>query len=247
VLFGIRRSTSNPAPRADANLVVEVDLIEPLGADTLVYGRLGGNSGARGRRAPALVGGCAHRKAAVALPERARTLLRRGKAGPYRLMLKTTAVHERTAALCASHACAAGPDTSWRAPTSFSHEREYHVIRSAAALFDVSPLTSTWCAAAMQARLLDLVVTRNVLKAEVGQVLYTPWCDHAGKVIGRRHRRPPGRPGVPYDVGEPNLRWLQDNATGLDVQISMYRQHRGAFAPGAGGVVHPAVARRAGA
>ena len=33
------------------------------------------------------------------------------------------------------------------------------------------------------ARLLDLIVTRNVLKAEVGQVLYTPWCDHAGKVI----------------------------------------------------------------
>jgi sn-glycerol 3-phosphate transport system ATP-binding protein len=47
VLFGIRPEHLEPCTESDANLVVEVDLIEPLGADTLVYGRLGGNSGAR--------------------------------------------------------------------------------------------------------------------------------------------------------------------------------------------------------
>src|SRR2546421_2250837 len=40
VLFGIRPEHLEPCPPAAAMLVAEVDLIEPLGADTLVYGHL---------------------------------------------------------------------------------------------------------------------------------------------------------------------------------------------------------------
>jgi sn-glycerol 3-phosphate transport system ATP-binding protein len=47
VIFGIRPEHLEPCAPADASLTVEVDLIEPLGADTLVYGHLGGNDGAR--------------------------------------------------------------------------------------------------------------------------------------------------------------------------------------------------------
>jgi sn-glycerol 3-phosphate transport system ATP-binding protein len=46
VLFGIRPEHLEPCSEADAVLVAEIDLIEPLGADTLVYGHLGAN-GAR--------------------------------------------------------------------------------------------------------------------------------------------------------------------------------------------------------
>ena len=42
VLFGIRPEHLDPAPESEANLVLEVDLIEPLGADTLVYGHKDG-------------------------------------------------------------------------------------------------------------------------------------------------------------------------------------------------------------
>jgi sn-glycerol 3-phosphate transport system ATP-binding protein len=41
VLFGIRPEHLEPCAAAEATLVPEIDLIEPLGADTLVYGHLG--------------------------------------------------------------------------------------------------------------------------------------------------------------------------------------------------------------
>jgi sn-glycerol 3-phosphate transport system ATP-binding protein len=47
VLFGIRPEHLEPCAESEAKLVVEVDLIEPLGADTLVYGHLPSSPGAR--------------------------------------------------------------------------------------------------------------------------------------------------------------------------------------------------------
>jgi sn-glycerol 3-phosphate transport system ATP-binding protein len=41
VVFGIRPEHLEPCAESEANLVLEVDLVEPLGADTLVYGSLG--------------------------------------------------------------------------------------------------------------------------------------------------------------------------------------------------------------
>jgi sn-glycerol 3-phosphate transport system ATP-binding protein len=46
VIFGIRPEHLEPCPAESAMLTLEVDLIEPLGADTLVYGHVGAN-GAR--------------------------------------------------------------------------------------------------------------------------------------------------------------------------------------------------------
>src|SRR5688572_8958747 len=47
LLFGIRPEHLEPCAESDAQLVADIDLIEPLGADTLVYGHLGANGGAR--------------------------------------------------------------------------------------------------------------------------------------------------------------------------------------------------------
>src|SRR5512145_1138938 len=48
VLFGIRPEHLEPCAAGDASMTVDIDLIEPLGSDTLVYGHLGGNgAGAR--------------------------------------------------------------------------------------------------------------------------------------------------------------------------------------------------------
>ena len=48
LLFGIRPEHLEPCPESEAKLVADVDLVEPLGADTLVYGHLDGEkSGAR--------------------------------------------------------------------------------------------------------------------------------------------------------------------------------------------------------
>ena len=45
VLLGIRPEHLEPCAESDAMLVAEIDLIEPLGADTLVYGHLPANGG----------------------------------------------------------------------------------------------------------------------------------------------------------------------------------------------------------
>ena len=135
-------------------------------------------------------------------------------------MLKTTPFHERTSALCVSHAWRRWAGYIVASSYELTHEREYHVIRTAAALFDVSPLYKYLVRGRDAARLLDLIVTRNVQKAAVGQVLYTPWCDHAGKVIDDGTVARLDDSTFRITSAEPNLRWLQDNAAGLEVNIA---------------------------
>src|SRR5215216_2963435 len=134
-------------------------------------------------------------------------------------MLKTTPFHERTAALCASHAWRRWAGYVVASSYELSHEREYHCVRNAAALFDVSPLYKYLIRGRDAARLLDRMVTRDVAKCTVGQVLYTPWCDAHGKVIddGTISRLDEGT--FRLTSAEPNLRWLAMNAVGLDVTI----------------------------
>jgi aminomethyltransferase len=135
-------------------------------------------------------------------------------------MLKTTPFHERTSALCVSHAWRRWAGHVVASSYELTHEREYHVIRSAAALFDISPLYKYLVRGRDAAQLLDLIVTRNVQKTAVGQVLYTPWCDHAGKVLDDGTIARLDEQTFRMTSAEPNLRWLRDNAAGLEVDIT---------------------------
>lgn len=134
-------------------------------------------------------------------------------------MLKTTPFHERTAALCVSHAWRRWAGYIVASSYELSHEREYHCIRAAAALFDVSPLYKYMIRGRDAALLLDRLVTRNVLRSQVGQVLYTPWCDAAGKVLDDGTVARLEETSFRMTSAEPNLRWLEANAIGLEVTI----------------------------
>jgi aminomethyltransferase len=134
-------------------------------------------------------------------------------------LLKTTPFHPRTATLCASHAWRRWAGYLVASSYELSHEREYHAIRSAAALFDVSPLYKYRVRGKDAALLLDLVVTRSIHDLKVGQVAYTPWCDAAGKVLDDGTIARLGESEFRMTSAEPNLRWLQDNATGLNVKV----------------------------
>src|SRR3970282_2148110 len=98
-------------------------------------------------------------------------------------MLRGTPLHARTAALCQAY--------NWRRWSGYlvagsyelTHDREYAAIRSAAALIDISPLFKYLISGLDAARLFNRIVTRDVSKCTVNQVMYTPWCDEAGKVI----------------------------------------------------------------
>jgi sn-glycerol 3-phosphate transport system ATP-binding protein len=48
VLLGVRPEHLEPCAQSDATMTVDIDLIEPLGSDTLVYGHIGAErTGAR--------------------------------------------------------------------------------------------------------------------------------------------------------------------------------------------------------
>ena len=99
------------------------------------------------------------------------------------------------------------------------HDIEYNAIREAAALIDVSPLYKYRVTGPDAIRLADRVITRDATKLKVGQVYYTPWCDEHGKVIddGTIHRVADQE--LRWTAADPQSRWLQLNATGLDVEI----------------------------
>ena len=99
------------------------------------------------------------------------------------------------------------------------HDREYHAIRSSAALFDVSPLFKYHVRGKDAVRLLDRVVTRDVGNAKVGQVLYTPWSDAAGKVLDDGTVSVLAPDFLRLTSADPNYRWLCSNARGLQVTI----------------------------
>jgi aminomethyltransferase len=63
------------------------------------------------------------------------------------------------------------------------------------------------------------VVTRDVESMQVGQVAYTPWCDAAGKVLDDGTIARLDETTFRMTAAEPNLRWLQDNAGGLEVKL----------------------------
>ncbi len=134
-------------------------------------------------------------------------------------MLKTTPFHERTAPLVraqtwrrwAGHQVASAYDPH--------PDREYAAIRNAAALFDVSPLYKYRITGRDASALLDRMVTRDVAKCAVGQVLYTPWCDAQGKVIDDGTVSRLDERTFRLTSAEPNLRWLSMNAVGLDASI----------------------------
>ena len=130
-----------------------------------------------------------------------------------------TPFHPRTAALCRS--------MSWRDWAGYfavstyevNHDREYSAIRNAAALIDVSPLFKYRVSGRDATRLVDRVVTRDVAKMAVGQVAYTHWCDADGKVIDDGTVSRLGPDLYRWTAAEPNLRWIRQNAHGLQVEV----------------------------
>ena len=135
------------------------------------------------------------------------------------MSLRTTPFHARTGPLSEGQAWRRWAGYVVASSYELSHDREYHAIRNSAALFDVSPLYKYMITGKDAARLLDHVVTRNVGKSKVGQVLYTPWCDNDGKQIDDGTISVLAEQTFRMTSADPTLRWLHLNSSGLDVSI----------------------------
>ena len=132
-------------------------------------------------------------------------------------MLKTSPFHPRTAPLVRAQTWRRWAGHQMASAYDPHPDREYAAVRSAAALFDVSPLHKYLISGKDAARLLDRLITRDVTKLRVGQVYYTPWCDAAGKVVddGTLSRLAEGT--YRLTSADSSLRWLHMNAVGMDV------------------------------
>ncbi len=97
---------------------------------------------------------------------------------------------------------------------------EVNAIRNAAALLDISPLYSYRVGGPDATRLVDRVITRDAGRIARGQVIYTPWCDEAGKVIDDGTVARLDDDSFRWTAADPQLRWLRLNARGLDVEVT---------------------------
>src|SRR5437667_4830559 len=130
-----------------------------------------------------------------------------------------TAFHERTFQLCESLNYREW--SGYYAVSSYEphHEHEYNAIRNAAALIDISPLFKYRVSGKDATRLVDRIITRDMRKVSVGQVVYTPWCDEHGKVIDDGTVSRLAENIYRWTAADPSLRWFTQNAVGLDVEI----------------------------
>ncbi len=134
-------------------------------------------------------------------------------------MLLETPFHPRTAPLCRSR--------RWRNWSGYasarsyepSHEHEYYAVRSGAGLFDVSPLRKYEVTGPDAGALVDRIVTRDAGGCPVGRVLYTPWCDEAGKLIDDGTVQRLGADTFRVTSADPCLRWFQDCALGMEATV----------------------------
>src|SRR5437588_5716610 len=141
-----------------------------------------------------------------------------------------TAVHERTFELCKS--------LNYREWSGFytvsayetHHEHEYNAIRNAAALIDISPLFKYLVTGKDATRLVNRIITREINKVTVGQVIYCCWCDEEGKVIDDGTISRLGENTYRWTAADPSLRWFTQNSIGLDVNIEDISEKTAALA-----------------
>lgn len=95
---------------------------------------------------------------------------------------------------------------------------ELNATRERVSMGDMSPLSKYEVRGPEAARFIDRLVTRDTSTFEVGQIMYTPWTDEEGKLVGD---------GLVFRVdgdafrisADPQLEWLRRHSEGLDVTI----------------------------
>jgi aminomethyltransferase len=141
-----------------------------------------------------------------------------------------TAVHARTLPLC--HSLNYREWSGFYAVSVYEmhHEHEYNAIRNAAALIDVSPLFKYMITGRDATRFVNRLISREINKVNVDQVIYCCWCDEEGKVIddGTITRLEENR--YRWTAADPNLRWFRQNSIGLDVTVEDITEQLAALA-----------------
>ena len=130
-----------------------------------------------------------------------------------------TAFHERTFPLCHSLNYREWSGYYTVSVYEVHHEHEYNAIRNAAALIDITPLYKYLITGKDATKLVNRVITRDINKVKVGQVIYCCWCDEQGKVIDDGTISRLGEQVYRWTAADPSLRWFRQNGLNMDVEI----------------------------
>jgi len=130
-----------------------------------------------------------------------------------------TAVHDRTFKLCESLNFREWSGYYAVSVYEMHHEHEYNAIRNSSALIDVSPLYKYRVTGKDATKFVNRVITRDIQKVSVGQVIYCCWCDEEGKVIDDGTITRLAENDYRWTSADPSLRWFRQNALGLEVFI----------------------------
>jgi aminomethyltransferase len=141
-----------------------------------------------------------------------------------------TAFHERTLALCESLNYREWSGYYTVSVYEMHHEHEYNAIRNSVALIDISPLFKYRVTGRDATKFVNRVISRDINKVTVDQVIYCCWCDPEGKVIDDGTITRLGENDYRWTAADPSLRWFRQNALALDVNIEDISEQTAALA-----------------
>jgi aminomethyltransferase len=141
-----------------------------------------------------------------------------------------TAFHERTFPLCHSLNYREWSGYYTVSVYEVHHEHEYNAIRNACAMIDITPLYKYLVTGKDATKLVNRVITRDINKVKVGQVIYCCWCDEDGKVIDDGTISRLGENLYRWTAADPSLRWFKQNGLNMDVQIEDISEKTAALA-----------------
>ena len=130
-----------------------------------------------------------------------------------------TAFHDRTFALCQSLNYREWSGYYTVSVYEVHHDHEYNAIRNAAALIDITPLYKYLIRGKDATKLVNRVITRDINKVAVGQVIYCCWCDEQGKVIDDGTITRLEQSEYRWTAADPSLRWFRQNGLNMDVRV----------------------------
>lgn len=145
-------------------------------------------------------------------------------------MLKPTPFHDRTSELCEGESWQDWSGYLTANSYELDHGHEYYAVRTGCGMFDISPLYKYHLRGRDALALLNRMVTRDVSKCRIGQVIYTAWCNDEGNIVDD---------GTIVRLGEDFFRltsaismlyWLEDVSFGMQVSIEDVGEEQGALA-----------------
>lgn len=131
-----------------------------------------------------------------------------------------TPFYSRQLALCESMDW-----TRWSgyyAPQSYQlqHENEYHSIRTAAGLIDISPLFKISITGPDSLALMNRIVVRDLSRLKENHVAYVAWCDPDGFVLGDGVVMRQDTETYFFMCHDPTFSWVEKHAAHLNVTIT---------------------------